>query len=54
MRFIGLFDEPQKVFSWFYEYLCGFDPGLFQHIMKLAKQKQELVNSSLEAPFKGN
>jgi hypothetical protein len=51
MRFIGSLDESQKVFSWFYEDLRGFDPGLVQHIMKLTRQKQELVNSTLEAPF---
>jgi ribonuclease HI len=28
MRFIGLLSGTQKVFSWFYEDLCGFDPGL--------------------------
>ena len=34
------------------QHLRGFDPGLVQHIMKLARQKQELVNSALEAPFR--
>jgi hypothetical protein len=48
----GLLGESQKVFSWSYEDLRGFDPGLVQHIMKLARQKQELVNSALEAPFR--
>jgi hypothetical protein len=52
MRFIGLLSEPQKFFSWFYEDLHGFDPGLVHHIMKLARKKQELVNSALEAPFR--
>jgi hypothetical protein len=51
MRFIGLLSEPQKVFAWFYEDLYGFDPGLVQHILKLTRQKQELVNSASEAPF---
>ena len=52
MRSTGLLGESQKVFSWSYEDLRGFDPGLVQHIMKLARQKQELVNSALEAPFR--
>jgi hypothetical protein len=46
-----LLGESQKVFSWSYEDLRGFDLGLVQHIMKLAKKKQELVNTALEAPF---
>jgi hypothetical protein len=28
MRSTGLLGEYQKVFAWFYEDLCGFDPGL--------------------------
>jgi ribonuclease HI len=52
MRFIGLLSEPQKVFFWFYEDIRGLDPGLVQHIMKLARKKQELVSSALEAPFR--
>ena len=52
MRFIGIPGEPQKFFAWFYEDVCGFDPGLVQHIIKLARQKKELVNSALEAPFR--
>jgi hypothetical protein len=51
MRSTGLLGESQKVFAWFYEDLHGFDPGLVQHIMKLARQKQELFNFALEAPF---
>jgi hypothetical protein len=48
----GLLGEYQKVFSWSYEDLRGFDPGLVQHIIKLARKKQELVNSALKAPFR--
>jgi hypothetical protein len=48
----GLLGESQNVFSWYYEDLSGFDLGLVQHIMKLATQKQELVKSALEAPFR--
>jgi hypothetical protein len=46
----GILSESQKVFTWSHEDLHGFDIGLVQHIMKLAKQKQELVNFALEAP----
>jgi hypothetical protein len=52
MRFTGLLGESQKVFAWSYEDLCGFDPGLVRHTIKLAGQKQELVNSALKAPFR--
>jgi hypothetical protein len=51
MRYVGILGGYQKVFSWSYEDLRGFDPGLVQHIMKPARQKKELVNSALEAPF---
>ena len=47
----GLLSESQKFFAWSYEDIRGFNPGLVQHIMKLARKKQELVNSTLEAPF---
>jgi hypothetical protein len=40
MRSTGLLGESQKVFSWSYEDLRGFDPSLIQHIMKLTRQKQ--------------
>jgi hypothetical protein len=52
MGSIGLLDESQKVFSWSYEDLCGFDPGLVQHIIKLVGKNQELVDFSLKAPFR--
>jgi ribonuclease HI len=52
MRSTRLLGEYQKVFAWSYEDLHGFDHGLVQHIMKLAKQKQEFVNCALEAPFR--
>jgi hypothetical protein len=42
----------KRFFAWSYEDLRGFDPGLVQHIMKLARQKQEFVNSTPEAPFR--
>jgi hypothetical protein len=48
----GLLGEPKKVLACSYEYLSGFDIGLVQHIMKLARQKQGLVKSTLEAPFR--
>jgi hypothetical protein len=51
MRSTRLLGESQKVFSWSYQDLHGFDPGLVQQIMKLARQKQEFVNSALEASF---
>jgi hypothetical protein len=51
MRYVGLLGGSQKVFSWSYEDLRGFDPGLVQHTMKSARQKQGLVNSALKAPF---
>jgi ribonuclease HI len=51
-RSTRLLGESQKVFSWSYEDLRGFDPSLIQHIMKLARQKQEFVNSAPEAPFR--
>jgi hypothetical protein len=47
-----LLGESQKVFSWSYEDLRGFDPGLIQYIIKIARQKQEFVNSAPEAPFR--
>lgn len=34
-----LLGESQKIFSWYYEDLCDFNPGLVQDIMKLARQK---------------
>jgi hypothetical protein len=46
-----LLGESQKVFSWYYEELHGFESGLVQHIMKLVRKKKEFVNSALEAPF---
>jgi hypothetical protein len=52
MRSIRMIGESKKVFSWSDEDLHGFDPGIIQHIMKLARQKQEFVNSALEAPFR--
>ena len=39
MRSTRLLGESQKVFSWSYEDLHGFDPSLVQHIMKLARKK---------------
>jgi hypothetical protein len=51
MRSTRLLGEYQKVFSWSYGDLRGFDPGLVQHIMKLARKKKEFVNSTLEEPF---
>jgi hypothetical protein len=47
-----LLGEYQKFFSWSYEDTHGFDPILVQHLMKLARTKQGLVNSTLEEPFR--
>jgi hypothetical protein len=49
MRSVELLGGFQNVFSWFNMDLRGFDPGLVQHTMKLARQKQGLVNSALKA-----
>jgi hypothetical protein len=51
MRSVELLGGFQNVFAWSYEDLRGFDPGLIQHTMKLARKKQGLVNSTLEATF---
>jgi ribonuclease HI len=51
MRSTRPLGEYQKFFSWSYEDLRGFDPGLIQQIMKLARQKQEFVNSAPKTPF---
>jgi hypothetical protein len=51
MRSVELLGGFQNVFSWSYEDLRGFDPGLIQHTMKPARQKQGLVNSALKATF---
>jgi hypothetical protein len=51
MRSVELLGGFQNVFSWFNMDLCGFDPGLVQHTMKPARQKQGLVNSALKATF---
>jgi hypothetical protein len=46
----GILGESQKDFAWLHEDLHCFDPDFVQCIMKLDRQKQELVNFSLEAP----
>jgi ribonuclease HI len=51
MRSAELLGGFQNVFSWSYEDLRGFDPGLIQHTMKLARKKQGLVNSALKETF---
>jgi hypothetical protein len=52
MRSAELLGEFQKIFAWFNVDLCGFDPGLVQHTMKPARQKQRLVNYALKATFR--
>ena len=39
MGSIGLLGESQKVFSWSYEDLRGFDLGVVQYIIKLVGKK---------------
>ena len=51
MRSVELLGGFQNVFAWFNEDLRGFDLGLIQRTMKPTRQKQGLVNSSLEATF---
>jgi hypothetical protein len=54
-KFAKLLGEFQDVFSWSYEGLRGFDPGLIQHSLpikegvKLVRKKQRLSNSAPEA-----
>jgi hypothetical protein len=50
-RFVELLGGLQNVFSWFNVDLHGFDPGLVQHTIKPARQKQGLVNSALGGTF---
>jgi hypothetical protein len=52
MSSVELIGGFQKVFSWFNLVLCGFDPGLVHHVMKLTRKKQRLVNSPLKATFR--
>jgi hypothetical protein len=59
MKFAKLLGEFQDVFAWYYEDLCGFDPGLIQHAIpikegiKPGRQKQIPVNPALEATIRG-
>ena len=53
MKFVELLSRFQNVFAWSYEDLHGFDPGLIQHTMKLARQEQGLVNSALKETCQG-
>jgi hypothetical protein len=39
MKYVELLGGLKKVFSWFNMDLHGFDPGLVQNTMKLARQK---------------
>ena len=58
MKFSKILGEFQDVFSWSYEDLRGFDPYLIQHVIpikegiKLVRQKQRLINLSLEATIR--
>jgi hypothetical protein len=58
MKFAKLLDEFQDVFSWSYEDLCGFDPGLIQHAIpikegiKPVRKKQRPINPMLEATIR--
>ena len=54
-KFAKLLGEFQDVFSWSYEDLHGFDPGLIQHTIpiqegiKPVRKKQRPINPTLEA-----
>jgi hypothetical protein len=52
MRSAKLLGGFQKVFAWFTIDLRGFDPGLVQNTIKPARQKQRLINSTLETTFR--
>ena len=58
MKFAKLLGEFQDVFSWSYEDLHGFDPGLIQHAIpikegiKLVRKKQRPINLALEATIR--
>jgi hypothetical protein len=55
VKFSKLLGGFQRVFSWSYKDLRGFDPGLTQHAipikegMKIARQKQGPNNSAFKA-----
>jgi hypothetical protein len=55
MKFSKILGEFQDVFSWSYEDLRGFDPGLIQHAIlikegiKLVRKKKRPINPALEA-----
>jgi len=55
---MDLFKEFHDVFTWFYEYLRGFDPNIIQHVIpikkgkKLVRHKQRPINHALEATIK--
>jgi hypothetical protein len=58
VNFSKLLGEFQDVFSWSYEDLCGFDPGLIQHSIPIQKgikpvrKKQIPINPALEATIR--
>jgi hypothetical protein len=57
MKFANILGGFQKVFSWYYKDLHGFDHGITRHAipikegMKLARQKQGPINSAFKATF---
>jgi hypothetical protein len=52
MKYVELISGFQKVFAWFNVDLHGFDPGVVQCTMKVARQKKKLVNSTLKTTFR--
>jgi hypothetical protein len=57
MKFAKLLGGFQDVFSWSYEDLRGFDPGIIQHAipikegMKPVRQKQRPINFAFKETF---
>jgi hypothetical protein len=57
MRFAKILGGFQNVFGWSYEDLCGFDPGLTQHVIRIKegikpdRQKHRHMNSAFKATF---
>jgi len=58
MKYAKLLGEFQDVFSWYYEDLRVFDPGITHHAIpikegiKLVRKKQRLINPALEATIR--
>jgi hypothetical protein len=58
MNFAKLLGKFQYVFSWSYEDIRGFDPGLIKHVIpikeviKPVRKKQRPINLALEATIR--